>query len=131
MPLKPEAPKVKVQLKTDASVTREFTKQGWEMIQGPNLKWVLSEDQSQPEAKKKVVAPVEEVRDRKPELRAKYKELTGTEADAVWNEARLFVEISKAEKVAQSAPAQTEVPVETTAGKPTPGKRGPKAKVKA
>lgn len=124
-----EAPKVKVQWFNDPAKTREFSKQGWDMIQGPNLKWILSEDQSQPEAKKKVVAAVESVTDRKPELRAKYKELTGTEADAVWNEARLFVEISKAEKVAQSASVKVEVPVIQPPAETK--KRGRKAKVQA
>lgn len=124
-----EAPKVKVQLKTDASVTREFTKQGWEMIQGPNLKWVLSADQSQPEAKKKAVAAVESVRDRKPELREEYKKITGKEAEEIWNEARLFVEISKAQKVAANVPAPVEAPAATPP--PAPGKRGRKAKATA
>lgn len=124
-----EAPKVKVQWFNDPARTREFTKQGWEMIQGPNLKWVLSADQSQPEAKKKVVVPVEEVRDRKPELREEFKKITGKDADEVWNEARLFVEISKAQKVAASAePTQVVLQGQEII---TPGKRGRKAKATA
>lgn len=127
MPLLPEAPRIKVHLITDKSQTREFTKQAWDFIQGPNLKWVLSDDQSQVvETKKKAVAPAE-VRDRKPELREEFKKITGKEAEEIWNEARLFVEISKAQKVAASAPA----PVEAAATPPAPGKRGRKAKVTA
>lgn len=141
MPLLPEAPKIQVHWFNDKSRTREFTKQAWDFIQGSNLKWVISDDQSQPEeAKKKVVAPVE-IKDKKPELRERYKELSGKEADQVWNEARLFVEIGKAEKVAQAQPpAQVETKTFTKAETeqvlpnppaPTPKKRGRKAKVTA
>lgn len=124
----PESDKVKVQYYTDPSRIRYVTHEAAGYL-AP--KWILSDDQSQP-AKKKDVAPVASVRDRKPELRELYKKLTGEEADPVWNEARLFVENAKAEKRLETKTEVEEIEVETPGDIPSeaPKKRGPKPKVK-
>lgn len=99
-----EEPKVKVQYHNDPKRFRFVTKQAASYL---SPKWVLSEDQltGAPTSQKKVgaAAPAESTVDRKAELAEKYNELTGEQAEPEWNEARLFVEITKATAKASEA----------------------------
>lgn len=132
-----EDEKVKVVYHNDSKRYKFVTKQAAAYL---SPKWVLSEDQSgapSPNSQKKVVAaPAASTVDKKAELREKYNELTGKEAESEWNEARLFVEIEKAKKAPTPEPqavttgegTTTITNVEEPALAPAPKKRGPKKK---
>lgn len=102
----PEDEKVKVVYFNDPKKYRFVTRAAVKML---SPKWVEAEDQTgapNPNGQKKAdAAPVASTIDRKAELREKYNELTGDQAKPEWNEARLFVEISKAEKAKPAEPA--------------------------
>lgn len=132
----PEDEKVKVVYFNDPKKFRFVTKPAASLL---SPKWVIAEDQTgapNPNGQKKAVAaPVENITDRKAELREKYNELTGNEADPAWNEARLFVEISKAEKAAerQAKEAPVEEPTIATQAPEAeaPKKKGTKKKAES
>lgn len=125
-----EDDKVKVVYHNDPKRFKFVTKQAAAYL---SPKWVAAEDQSgapSPSGQKKAgAAPAESTIDKKAELRERYNELTGKEAEPEWNEARLFVEIEKAKK----APAQAEAPAEAVQVEEAtaPKKRGPKKKTEA
>lgn len=123
-----EDQKVTVYYKTDPKRTRQVTKQAAEYLSN---KWAISDDQPQAEKKAPAVVPAASaVVDRKPELQREFKELTGTDADPDWNQARLFIEISKAKKLA-AKPIEAPAAPEPAAEPEQPAKRKSTKKAKS
>lgn len=93
-----EQVKIKAYRPSRPTEFRYFTKEAFDYIKGDSQKpsWVAADDQPvvAPEKKAQAAAPVE---DRKVELQAKFIEVSGYEADPSWNQARLHIEITKAQ----------------------------------
>lgn len=102
--------KIKVHYFNDPSRIRYVTREAAGYLKP---KWVEDEIQDQPAPQEKKVQAVAPVEDRRAELQAKYKDITGADADGSWNQARLHIEIVKAETKKKSEAEAKETQAES------------------